>query len=58
MFARRGTPATKLSDCETNMRAASLWFVEDQRNEVSEEITKVLSPMGALWVLSLVDTPH
>jgi hypothetical protein len=58
MFARRGTPATIFSDQGTNMRAASLWFVEDQRNEVSEEITKVLSPMGVSWVLTPVDTPH
>jgi hypothetical protein len=58
MFVRRGTPATILSDRGTYMRAASLWFVEDQHNEVGEEITKVLSPTGVSWVLTPVDTPH
>jgi hypothetical protein len=58
MFARRGTAASILSDPGRNMRAASLSFFEDQRNEVSEEITKVLSPMGVSWVLTPVNKPH
>jgi hypothetical protein len=58
MFARRGTPATLSVDGGTNMGSVSFWFVEDQRNELSEEYTKVFLPMGVLWVLTSGDTPH